>query len=76
MKAPKQKVDIEPVVDISPDQLEAALAVVCGSLAVQKVRISSRGVYRVTDEFSDQAIKGEGPALVLVVNERLFKLGW
>jgi len=57
-------------------ELETALRILCKSAVVQKARIGTRGRYRITEEVTGETMRGRGPALVLVVNEMLFKQGW
>ena len=44
--------------------------------AVGRVRISTRGEYRIKDMETGRVTGGEGPVLILVVNEKLLRQGW
>jgi hypothetical protein len=55
---------------------ETALAALCASSAVRKVRISTRGGYRFKDTATGEIVGENGPVLVLFVNEALLKQGW
>jgi hypothetical protein len=72
----KKRVDISPVADIQPDVTEEAMLTLCRSTAVQRARISTRGAYKVTDLATGESMYGEGPALVLVINEKMLRQGW
>ena len=52
------------------------LAKLSTSAAVTRARITTRGGFEVRDTATGEVYEAEGPALVLVINERMLAQGW
>lgn|GEM_PF-5307950 len=59
----------------APESVADLISRVSASLAVRKVRITTRGRYAIRDGAGD-VFKGTGPALILVIDERMIGQGW
>lgn len=58
------------------DELQTIINRLAHSLAVRRARITTRGTFRVVDEATGETLRGTGPALVLVVDEKMLNQGW
>ena len=59
----------------APETVADLVSRAAESLAVRKVRITTRGRYAIRDGAGD-VLRGDGTALILVIDERMIGQGW